>query len=53
VSAANLTIPDEHAGSAPENRIRTPGATTLTVRPNGGIRAWYDDIDDRWRLATP
>lgn len=53
VSAADMTLPHDNAGSAPENRWFTANNAGVLVRKNGGVRVWYDDASARWRTASP
>lgn len=50
--AANLTFTNEDVASAAANRILTPNAAALVVRPQGSAILWYDSTSARWRVEA-
>lgn len=52
VSAAIANVQHDDPLSADANRFLVP-VDPFPIRPNGGVRAWYDDASDRWRIASP
>lgn len=50
--AANLTLTNEDATSVAANRLLTPNAAALLIRPQGSAVLWYDSASVRWRVEA-
>lgn len=51
VSADNVSVTHQNAGSAAANRVITATAATVVLGANDSALLWYDNTTDRWRMV--